>query len=45
MDGVRPARVADQIVDDLRARERDGLIELPKRNNLKPGDQVRVLQP
>jgi len=31
MDGVRPARVADQIIDDLRKRERNGLIELPKR--------------
>src|SRR6516225_4201690 len=27
MDGVRPARVADQIIDDLRKRERNGLIE------------------
>jgi transcriptional antiterminator RfaH len=44
MDGVRPARVADQIIDDLRKRERNGLIELPKRPGLKPGDQVRILQ-
>jgi hypothetical protein len=42
MDGVRPARVADQIIDDLRKRERNGLIELPKRPGLKPGDQVRI---
>ena len=44
MDGVRPARVADQIIDDLRKRERNGLIELPKRPGLKPGDEVRILQ-
>jgi transcriptional antiterminator RfaH len=44
MDGVRPARVADQIIDDLRKRERGGLIELPKRAGLKAGDQVRILQ-
>ena len=25
-------------------RERNGLIELPKRPGLKPGDQVRILQ-
>ena len=43
MDGVRPARVADQIIDDLRKRERNGLIELPQRSELKPGDRVRVL--
>ena len=44
MDGVRPGRVADQIIDDLRKRERNGLIELPTRSGLKPGDQVRILQ-
>src|SRR5215813_3328801 len=44
MDGIRPARVADQIIDDLHKRERNGLIELPKRPRLKPGDQVRILQ-
>ena len=44
MDGIKPARVADQIIDDLRKRERNGLIELPKRPGLKPGDQVRILQ-
>ena len=41
---VRPARVADQIIDDLRKRERNGLIELPKRPALQPGDQVQILQ-
>jgi transcriptional antiterminator RfaH len=44
MDGVRPARVADQIIDDIRKRERNGLIELPKRAGPKPGDPVRILQ-
>jgi transcriptional antiterminator RfaH len=44
MDGLRPARVADQIIDDLRKRERNGQIELPQRDKLKPGDQVRKLQ-
>ena len=44
MDGIRPARVADQIIDDLRKRERNGLIELSQRSELKPGDQVRILQ-
>ena len=39
MDGIRPARVADQIIDDLRKRE-----QLPKRPALQPGDQVRILQ-
>ena len=43
MDGIRPARVADQIIDDLRKRERDGLIELP-RLKLRPGDRVRLVR-
>jgi transcription antitermination factor NusG len=42
MDGVRPARVADQIIDDLRKRERNGLIELPRRDGFKVGDKVRI---
>ena len=44
MDGIRPACVADQIIDDLRKRERNGLVELPKRPRLKRGDQVRILR-
>ena len=44
MDGIKPARVADHIIDDLRKRERNGLIELFPRSELKPGDQVRILQ-
>ena len=38
------SRLADQIIDDLRKRERNGLIELPRRPALQPGDQVRILQ-
>jgi transcriptional antiterminator RfaH len=44
MDGIQPARVADQIIDDLRKRERNGLIELSQRSGLKPGDRVRLLR-
>jgi transcriptional antiterminator RfaH len=42
MDGVRPARVADRIIDDLRQRERDGLIELAPPPKFRSGDPVRV---
>jgi transcription antitermination factor NusG len=31
MDGSGPARVADSIINEIRSRERDGLIELPRR--------------
>jgi transcription antitermination factor NusG len=37
----RPARVADSVIAEIRSRERDGLVELPKRG-LVPGDRVRV---
>jgi transcriptional antiterminator RfaH len=44
MDGIKPARVADQIIDDIRKRERNGLVELPRRAGFKAGDRVKVLQ-
>jgi transcriptional antiterminator RfaH len=42
MDGVQPARVPDTVIKSIRDRERDGVIELPRRL-LKPGDRVRLL--
>ena len=42
MDGVQPARVPDTLIKSIRDRERDGVIELPRRP-LKPGDRVRLL--
>jgi transcription antitermination factor NusG len=41
-DGV-PAQLGDHIVDEIRSREVDGAVELPRRDGLKAGDQVRVL--
>jgi transcription antitermination factor NusG len=41
MDGERPAVVGDHIINEIRQREVDGLIELPKRP-LRRGDPVRV---
>ena len=42
LDGLVPARVPDAIVSELRARERGGLIELPRPPTVQPGDRVRV---
>jgi transcription antitermination factor NusG len=42
MNGGGPARVADSVIDEIRARERNGLIELTERR-LRRGDRVRVL--
>jgi transcriptional antiterminator RfaH len=43
MDGLRPARVPDGVISEIRARERGGLVELPKPPGPKLGDRVRVL--
>jgi transcriptional antiterminator RfaH len=43
MSGDGPARVPDAVIAELRSRERDGLIELPKPPALKPGDRVRII--
>jgi transcriptional antiterminator RfaH len=43
MNGAGPAHVPDNVVAEIRARERNGLIELPRRA-LVSGDRVRVMQ-
>jgi transcriptional antiterminator RfaH len=42
MDGLQPARVADEVIEAIRVRERNGAVVLP-RNGLKPGNKVRLL--
>jgi transcriptional antiterminator RfaH len=42
MDGERPARVPDAVIAEIRARERNGAVELPPKP--RPGDRVRVLR-
>jgi transcriptional antiterminator RfaH len=44
LDGGVPARVPDAVIAEIRARERNGLVELPKRETFHVGDQVRILQ-
>jgi transcriptional antiterminator RfaH len=44
MDGAAPARVPDAVIDEIRSRERGGLIELPKPPKFHPGGRVRVTQ-
>ena len=41
--GGEPAPMDDSIVAQLRARERDGFVELPARPPFRPGDPVRIL--
>jgi transcriptional antiterminator RfaH len=42
LDGAAPAKVPDAVIDEIRSRECNGLVELPPR--LKRGDPVRVLK-
>ena len=44
MDGAQPARVPAAVIDEIRSRERGGLIELPKPSLARPGDAVRILR-
>jgi transcriptional antiterminator RfaH len=44
MDGTKPARVPDSVIAEIKGRERNGLVKLPRREELKPGDRVRVTQ-
>jgi transcriptional antiterminator RfaH len=42
MDGELPAKVPDDVIAEIRSRERNGLVELPKPRGLTPGTRVRV---
>src|SRR5262249_2906018 len=44
MDGMQPARVPDAVIDEIRPRERGGLIELPKPPVARPGHAVKILR-
>src|SRR5262249_228768 len=44
MGGIQPARVPDSIIAEIRARERGGLVELPRREGFLTGEAVRVIQ-
>jgi hypothetical protein len=41
--GYLPARVPDEIIAGIRAREVRGAVEIPKSSGLKPGDHVKIL--
>ena len=43
MDGELPARVTDQVIAEIRSRERNGFVELPKPRGFVPGMRVRVV--
>jgi transcriptional antiterminator RfaH len=44
MAGDGPAQVPDRVIDDIRQRERDGVVVLPEPRGLRAGDPVRITQ-
>jgi transcriptional antiterminator RfaH len=42
-NGDAPMVVPDGLIEEIKSRERGGLVELPRRDGLRPGEQVRVL--
>jgi transcriptional antiterminator RfaH len=44
LSGGLPARVPDNVIAELRGRERDGYVVLPKQPRLRRGEQVRVVR-
>jgi transcriptional antiterminator RfaH len=40
--GGQPARVPDSVIAEIRRRERNGLVELPRPRGLRIGDEVRI---
>src|SRR6516162_11284233 len=44
MDGEQPARVPDAVISEIKSRERNGFVELPRPRGLAPGMRVKVLQ-
>jgi transcriptional antiterminator RfaH len=42
MDGVAPAKVPDQMIDEIRRREVHGAVELPQVPSMRIGERVRV---
>ena len=43
MDGDNPAAVPPQVLNGIRARERNGFVRLPRRGP-QPGDRVRIVR-
>jgi transcriptional antiterminator RfaH len=42
LDGDRPAKVPDNVIAELKGRERNGLVELPSSPGFRRGDKVRI---
>jgi transcription antitermination factor NusG len=44
MNGGGPARISDNVIHAIKAREKAGLVELPKPRGLRHGDRVKIVR-
>jgi transcriptional antiterminator RfaH len=44
MSGDHPARLKDEIVNTIKAKEKNGFVKLPEPRGLKRGDRIRIRQ-
>jgi transcription elongation factor/antiterminator RfaH len=44
MSGEHPAKLKDEIVNSIKAKEKNGVVKLPEPKRLKPGDRIRIKQ-
>jgi transcriptional antiterminator RfaH len=44
MDGQRPARLADSVIDQIRERESGGFVKLPAQSRFRRGQKVRIVR-
>jgi len=42
--GEHPAKLKDEIVNNIKAKERNGVVKLPEPKRLKPGDKIRIIK-
>jgi transcription antitermination factor NusG len=43
MDDEQPAQLPDRVVEEIRAREVAGLVQLPRPPQPRPGDRVQLI--
>ena len=44
LNGDAPAHVSDQIISELRGREHNGLVQLPRKPTFQRGDTVKIMR-
>ena len=43
MSGGGPAQLGDHVINEIKGRERNGAVELPRRETFRAGDRVRIM--